>query len=164
MAKGTKETMYKKILKNNRWSNRPTENTSLRLVNPDDMVNMIHRYVDNYLWENIEMYLSVGLFTGTQITRINLDYGSYIQLERLDTKCGNGGYIIRLYIGKGVGKNFVDTCFALIIDRATVIGLIQSIRNPEFFTDWKKKLAAVDFGYENFELHQSQPTLGVAFI
>lgn len=156
-----RNVMYDKILKDgNKWENHPTENTSLKWINPDDIVDVIHKLVDNRFWGNIEYYVSAGIFIGVPIIKVNLDYGNYIQVERVDTKHGNGGYVIRLFIGKGSN----DSCYVTITDKMSVINMIHSIKDNEFFLEWRKKIAAADFDYEEFELYQERPVLGVAFI
>lgn len=160
-TKEKKTLMYCNVLKDgNKWKNHPTENTMLKWVNPDDIVDVIHRLIDNRLWNNIEQYVSAGIFAGVPIIRVNLDYSNYIQVERIDTKYGNGAYVIRLFIGKGSN----DSCYVTITDKMSVISIIHSIKDNEFFAKWRKKIAAADFDCEEFEPCPKLPALGVAFI
>lgn len=139
--------MYNLVLKNNNnWRNRPTEKTALKWVNPEDVVDVIHRLVDNRLWNNIEQYVIAGVFTGVLVIRVNLDFSNYIQVERIDTMHGNGCYVVRLFIGKGSK----DSCYVTITDKISVINMVHSIKDNKFFSEWRRKIAAADFDYEEF--------------
>ena len=160
-TKEKRSLMYDAILKDNnkRW-NRPTEKTVLKWVNPEDIVDVIHRLVDNRLWNNIEQYVNIGVLTGVPVIRVNLDFSNYIQVERIDTMHGNGCYVVWLFIGKGLK----DSCYVAIADKISVINMVHSIKDNEFFSEWRKKIAAADFDYEEFIPYQEPSLEAAAFI
>lgn len=141
VANEKRNTMYNKILKStNKAEYRPSRHTDLRWVNPDDMVDIIHRLVDNRMWDNIEYYVTLGVISEVPVIRTNLDFGSFIQIDYV-----NGNYVIKLFINK---KN---TCYVSITSKKSVMNIMKSIKDNKFFFRWKKALAMEDYDYNGFE-------------
>ena len=142
MAERTKELsrkdgIYERILRYNcRWCNKPTDDTTISFINPDDAVDIIHHQMDQRLYEDIENNIGYALCAGAKVSKVNLNSGNYIQLEKIAKGHGFGSYVFRIYLSN------CDHGFVMITDRKSVARIIRSIRDSEFFAIWKAELAS----------------------
>lgn len=134
--------MIKRTNENVKTVMKATESTDVQFVYPDKIVDAIHQDINRELYDKIETWIAYGIFTGAPIIKINLEYGDYIQIDKILEKHGFGTYILRLFISRE------DTGYVTPVNREGILAIINSIQNETFFKAWQQKIAMEDFDYD----------------